>query len=135
MQKLRTMAGNLSNVYIDMANVEFIEAVKMEMGENSNWQYIHEKLSWAKKNRLRIENYMKVVPVSFAVDGGTMLVHCKNLLESDDNLVAINPKFDKLIEGLRTCTAVEYKVDKQNMMYSDVFDSFRLASKFFGLKR
>jgi hypothetical protein len=107
----------------------------MEIGEDSNWQYIHEKLSWAKKNRLRIENYMKVVPVSFAVDGATMLVHCKNLLESEDNLVAINPKFDKLIEALRTCTAIEYKVDKTNMMYSDVFDSFRLASRFFGLKR
>jgi hypothetical protein len=129
------MVGNLSNVYIDMANVEFIEAVKSELGENTNWQYIHEKLAYCKKNKLKIENYMKVIPVSFATDGATMLVHSKNLIESEDNLVAINPQWNKLVEALRTCTAIEYKVDKQNMMYADVFDSFRLAARFFTLGR
>jgi hypothetical protein len=64
----------LNNVYIDAANVEFIEAVKQDMGENSNWQYIHEKLAWAKKNRLKIENYMKVIPVAFSQEGAKMLV-------------------------------------------------------------
>ena len=52
--EIRNMVGDLSNVYIDMANVEFIEAIKQELGENPNWQYIHEKIAWAKKNRLAI---------------------------------------------------------------------------------
>jgi hypothetical protein len=29
--ELRTMVGNLSNVYIDMANTEFIEAIKWKL--------------------------------------------------------------------------------------------------------
>ena len=133
--EIKNMVGNLSNVYVDMANVEFIEALKQEFGENSNWQYIHDKLAYCKKNKLKVENYMKVVPVSFGIDGATMLVHCKNLIESEDNLIAINPKWTKLIDALRTCTAIEYKVDKQNMMSPDVFDSFRLAARFFTLSK
>jgi hypothetical protein len=42
--EIRNMVGELSNVYIDMANVEFIEAIKQELGEDPNWQYIHKRL-------------------------------------------------------------------------------------------
>ena len=44
---------------------------------------------------------MQVVPVSFALEGASMLSHCKNLLENNDSLVAINSKWDKLISGLK----------------------------------
>ena len=132
---LRRLAGNLSNVYIDMANVEFIEAIKQDFREDSNWQRIHEKLAYCRKNKTRPENFMKVIPVSFGLEGATMLSHCKNLLENDDALIAINPKWNKLIDALRSCKAQDYKVDKQNMLYSDAFDSFRLAMKYFSLER
>jgi hypothetical protein len=118
-----------------MANVEFIEAIKQELGENPNWQYIHEKIAWAKKNRLNISNYMQVVPVSFALEGASMLSHCKNLLENDDSLVAINSKWDKLISGLKGAIAQEYKLNKTETPYPDLVDAFRLACKFFQLKR
>ena len=54
---------------------------------------------------------MKVVPVSFGQEGAAMLSHCKNLLEHEDSLVAINPKFDKLITALRGAVAKEYKLE------------------------
>ncbi|HEU4822426.1 MAG TPA: hypothetical protein VFS97_03285 [Nitrososphaeraceae archaeon] len=59
--ELHTTIG-LDNIYCDGANVEFIEAIKQELGEDSNWQHIHDKIAWAKKDN-DISSYMKVVPV------------------------------------------------------------------------
>ena len=94
--ELKTVVGDLSNVYIDGANTEFIEAVKQELGEDSNWHHIHDKIAWCKKNGLDVSDYMQTVPVSFAQEGASMLSHCKNLLENDDSLVAINSKWEVL---------------------------------------
>ena len=41
-------------------------------------------------------------PVNFAEEHKKMLLHAKMLLEDKHGLVAINPKFDKLITSLRT---------------------------------
>ena len=53
------------------------------------------KLRGAKRTDL-ISDYMQTVPVSFAQEGASMLSHCKNLLENDDSLVAINSKWEVL---------------------------------------
>jgi hypothetical protein len=90
-----------------------------------------------------------------------MLGHCKTILEDDRGKIAINPaKFDKLITALRTAvdndgtldkestsynpdrfdklitalrTAVDNDgvLDKEATSYNDIFDAFRLASKFY----
>ena len=133
--EIKNEVGNLNNIYIDAANVEFIEAVKQDLGEISNWQYIHEKLAWAKKTNSKIENYMKVIPVSFSQEGAKMLVHCRNILDHEDNLIAINPKWDKLITALRGAVSQEYKLVKTESPYSDLTDAFRLALKYFTLER
>jgi hypothetical protein len=133
--EIKNMIGVLSNVYIDAANTEFIEAVKQELGENPNWHYIHEKIAWAKKNRLNVSDYMQVVPVSFSQEGASMLSHCKNLIENEDSLIAINPEYDKLISGLKGAIAQEYKLNKSETPYPDLVDAFRLACKFFELKK
>jgi hypothetical protein len=78
---------------------------------------------------------MKVVPVSFAQEGPSMLVHCKSLLENEDSLVAINSQYDKLITGLRGAVAVEYKLNKNETPYPDLVDAQRLAMKFFKLRK
>ena len=67
---------------------------------------------------------MQVVPVSFAQEGATMLAHCKNLLEHEDNLVAINPKWEKLVTALRSSTAQEYNMDKEQSHFSDIMDAY-----------
>jgi hypothetical protein len=56
--EIRNLVGTLTNTLIDSANVEFIEAVKMELGEDSNWQRIHDKISWCKKLGLNICDYI-----------------------------------------------------------------------------
>jgi hypothetical protein len=44
----------LDNVYIDAINTEFIEAVKQELGEDSNWHRIHDKINHCRKEGLNI---------------------------------------------------------------------------------
>ena len=136
--EIQNMVGGkqaLDNVYIDAVNTEFIEAVKQELGEDSNWSRVHEKILHCRKEGLNLSDYMRVVPVSFAQEGASMLTHCKNLLEHEDNLVAINPQFDKLITALRGAMAKEYKLDKNESPFNDLTDSFRLACKFFSLEK
>jgi hypothetical protein len=78
---------------------------------------------------------MKVVPVPFSTEGKNMLIHTKELLEFDDTIIAINPKFDKLITLLRTALS-DYlgKLDKEGTSYDNVLDAFRLSLQMFKLK-
>jgi hypothetical protein len=134
--EIQNMVGGkqaLDNVYVDAVNVEFIEAVKQELGEDSNWHRIHETMARSRREGLNISNMMRVVPISFAQEGPSMLAHCKNLLEHEDNLIAINP--DKLVTALRGAVAKECKLDKQESPFNDLTDSFRLACKFFSLEK
>ena len=56
--------------------------------------------------------------------------HTKELLEYERPLVAINPKFDKLITSLRTAISDDLgKLDKEATSYDNVLDAFRLAIK------
>ncbi len=71
---------------------------------------------------------MFIIPVSFAQEHKKMLLHAKMLLEDQRGLVAINPKFDKLITSLRTAVEKgEGTLDKEATSYNDIFDAFRLA--------
>jgi hypothetical protein len=132
---VRNLVGSLDNVYIDAVNVEFIEAVKQDFNENTNWQYIHDTLAKYKKMNLRVETVMKVVPVSFGQEGPSMLVHVKNLLDHEDGLLSINPKYEELISALKGAVSVEYKLDKSESVFSDLTDAFRLAAKYFKLEK
>jgi hypothetical protein len=134
--EIKTLVGELSNVYIDMANVEYIEAVKQELGDDTNWQRIHDTLKRYRDMNLRIEDSsMKCIPVSFSQEGASMLTHCKNLLEHEESIIAINPKYEALITSLRGGKAQEYKLNKTETPYSDLMDAFRLAAKYFRLEK
>ena len=74
---------------------------------------------------------MIVVPVPFSTMGGQMLQHTKSLLEDPDNLIAIHKSFDKLLTGLRTAVATEYKLNKEETSYDDIVDAFRLSLQFY----
>jgi hypothetical protein len=133
---IRNMVGSLDNVYIDMANTEFVKDVKEDMGDNTDWQYIHETLlKYKKMKSARVEDVMKVVPVSFREDGASMLVHVKNLLDHEDGLIAINPKYIQLITALKGAVSVEYKIVKSESPLNDLTDAFRLACRYFHLEK
>ena len=54
------------------------------------------------------------------------------LLEKDGGHIAINPdRFDKLIIALGTAVDNDETLDKEATSYSDIFDAFRLAMKFY----
>jgi hypothetical protein len=67
-----------------------------------------------------------VIPVTFNKEHKHMLAHCKEMLEYQNGMVAIHPRYHKLITSLRT--AVEKgdgSLDKEATSHDDLFDSFR----------
>jgi hypothetical protein len=134
---LSTVYGLISKyqvdkIYIDGANPSFIKSLKIQIGEDADYdkvitRYKAEKLgdSWSQN--------MKIVPVNFNKEHKAMLGHCKMILESEGaGRIAINPvKFDKLITALRTAVDVDGTLDKESTSYHDIFDAFRLALKFY----
>jgi hypothetical protein len=122
---------NIDKVYIDGANPSFIKSLKLQIGEEADYdkvtaRYRSEKMSgnWSKD--------MKIVPVNFNSEHKAMLGHCKMLLEHDGGRIAINPyRFDKLITSFRTAVDNDGTLDKEATSYNDIFDAFRLALKFY----
>jgi hypothetical protein len=47
------------------------------------------------------------------------------------SLIAIDKRFDKLITSLRTATAAEYRLQKEETSFNDVLDAFRLSLIFY----
>jgi Terminase RNaseH-like domain len=122
---------NVDKVYIDGANPSFIRSLKLQIGEDADYdkviaRYRSEKLgdNWSQD--------MKIVPVNFNTEQKAMLGHCKMILETDGGSIAINPdRFDKLITALRTAVDNDGTLDKEATSYNDIFDAFRLALKFY----
>jgi hypothetical protein len=120
----------VDKVYIDGANPSFIKSLKLQIGEDADYdkvlaRYRTEGLGDATKD-------MKIVPVNFNKEHKAMLGHCKMILEDDRGKIAINPdKFDKLITSLRTAVDNDGTLDKESTSYNDIFDAFRLALKFY----
>jgi hypothetical protein len=126
---------NVDKVYIDGANPSFIKSLKIQIGEEADYDKVIA--------RYRSEGFgdeaalkdMKIVPVNFNKEHKAMLGHCKMILEQDPGRIAINPdKFDKLITSLRTAVDVDGTLDKESTSYNDTFDAFRLALKFYQFK-
>jgi hypothetical protein len=115
---------DVDKVYIDGANQSFIKSLKLQIGEDADYdkviaRYRSEKLddSWSQN--------VKVVPVNFNTEHKAMLGHCKMILEQDPGKVAINPdKFGKLITALRTAVDIDGTLDKESTFYNDIFDAF-----------
>src|ERR671929_318371 len=121
---------DVNKVYIDGANPSFIRSLKLQIGEEADYdkviaRYRSEGLGDGTQD-------MKIVPVNFNKEHKAMLGHCKMILERDGDRIAINPdKFDKLITALRTAVDNDGTLDKESTSYNDIFDGFRLALKFY----
>ena len=72
---------------------------------------------------------MDIIPVHLSTEHKDRFTHCKIKLEK--GLVAINPRFDKLITALRTAVDNEGTLDKEPTSYDDIFDAYRLALEFY----
>jgi hypothetical protein len=122
--------GKINKIYIDGSNPSFIRALKIQIGEDEEYEEI---IREAKSRKRNYEFSMDVVPVSFSTEHKAMLGNCKMLLERDGGYIAINPKFDKLITSLRTAEENDGVLDKEATSYDDVFDGFSLAMHFYRL--
>jgi hypothetical protein len=111
---------NVDKVYIDGANPSFIKSLKLQIGEDQDYdkviaRYRSEKLgdNWS--------HDMRIVPVNFNSEHKAMLGHCKMILENDGGRIAINPdRFDKLITALRTAVDNDGVLDKEATSYNDI---------------
>jgi len=60
-----------------------------------------------------------------------ILAYCKEMLEYQNGMVAINPKHNKLTIALRTAVENgEGSLDKEATSHDDLFDSFRMSLMF-----
>jgi hypothetical protein len=116
----------VSNVYMDAHNPSFIRSLKIAIGERQDYENeiaFYKRMNWNWRKR------MTVIPISFNKEHQEMLGHAKMILEK--GLLAINPKFDKLITAFRTTIAEENSLDKEATSYDDILDAHQLALKNF----
>jgi terminase large subunit-like protein len=122
----------IDKVYIDGANPSSIKSLKLQVGEDPEYDKVIA--------RHKAEGFpedptkdMMIAPVNFNKEHKAMLGHCKMILEQDpgNEKIAINPIFDKLITALRTAVDNDGTLDKESTSYNDIFDAFRLALKFY----
>jgi hypothetical protein len=126
-----TSKYDVDKVYIDGANPSFIKSLKLQIGEDADYDKV---IATYRSEGLGGDGTtdMKIVPVNFKSEHKAMLGHCKMILEDDRGKIAINPdKFDKLITSLRTAVDIDGTLDKEATSYNDIFDAFRLALKFY----
>ena len=133
--KLTKQLGNIKNIAVDGSNPELIVSLKKKVDERSDWQYIQEKVQYCKKHNLNIAQYMTVVPIVFNTENiNFMASHSKRLLDDSRGLIAINPKFSKLIIALRGAIFTEWKMDKLESPHNDLTDCYMILSRFFIFK-
>jgi hypothetical protein len=120
---------DVDKVYIDGANPSFIKSLKIQIGEDADYDKV---IARYKTEGLGRDDGTKDMRVNFNKEHKAMLGHCKMIFESEDGRIAINSdKFDKLITALRTAVDVDGTLDKESTSYNDIFDAFRLALKFY----
>ena len=134
--RISKLMGNIKNIAVDSSAPELIVSLKKLIGERSDLTYIHEKVQYYKKKNIDIAQCMTVVPIGFNTESRSFMVsHSKKLLDDSRGLIAINPKFSKLITALRGAQFDEtYKLDKDSSPHNDLLDCFQMLTTFFKFK-
>lgn len=114
------------------ANPSFIRTLKDRVDEDTNYE---QQVSYYKKAYPSVYEFlhhnMFLIPVPFSKYHKQMLAHCKEMMEYNNGLMAIHPRFNKPITSLRTAVENgEGNLDKEATSHDDLFDSFRLSLQF-----
>jgi hypothetical protein len=128
--------GNIVNIGVDASQPELITSLKKLIDERHNWSYVQEKVQYCKKHNIDLAQCMIVCPIVFNTESRSyMTSHSKRLLDDSRSLVAINPKFSKLITALRGAIFDETgKLDKDESPHNDLLDTFQMICTFFKFK-
>ena len=113
-------------IYVDGANPSFIKSLKIQLGEDPNYDNV---IAYYKSQKWDWTRNMFVIPVNFSTEHKAMVGHAKLMFEQGN--ISINSKHDKLVTSLRTAIENEGILDKEMTSYDDVLDAFRLALKFY----
>jgi hypothetical protein len=113
----RIKSWGIDSVQVDASSPEFIKLLKKNIGERLDYENVE-------KER---HKFMKIKPIPFGPEGRAMLQNSVILMEK--GLVAIHPRYDKLLTALRTAIAEDYKLDKDRTVCNDAFDAWILALK------
>ena len=123
-----------SRIFVDGANPSFISALKDRVNEDPEYD---KAIAFYKHNYPSVydleflEQNMFVIPVAFNKEHKHMLAHCKEMLEYQNGMIAINPKHTKLVTALRTAVENgEGSLDKEATSHDDLFDAFRMSMQF-----
>ncbi|HET8855902.1 MAG TPA: DEAD/DEAH box helicase family protein [Nitrososphaeraceae archaeon] len=134
--RIRKQMGNIVNIGVDASQPELITSLKKLIDERHNWSYVQEKVQYCKKHNIDLAQCMIVCPIVFNTESRSyMTSHSKRLLDDSRSLVAINPKFSKLITALRGAIFDETgKLDKDESPHNDLLDTFQMICTFFKFK-
>ena len=77
---LHKYGRTINKIYVDGANPSFIKALKLQMGEDEDYDEIIKECK-AKKRDYEMD--MDVVPVNFSMEHKSMLGNVKMLMERD----------------------------------------------------
>ena len=126
-------------IIIDASNVEVYTTLCQLYGQSTSLQYLKEQQLHAKKVNRPLEEYLFVTLVPFSTQHKNLLAHLKRIIEDTDSngtaIVAIHPKFQELVTALRTATATELDLNKNDTVNDDTIDAARLALSYFRFKR
>lgn len=134
--RIRKQMGNVLNIGVDASNPELIVSLKKLIDERYQWQYIQDKVLECKKRNIDIAQRMIVCPIVFNTESRSyMTSHSKRLLDDSRGLIAINPKFTKLITALRGAQFDDTgKLDKEESPFNDTLDCFQMLCTFIKFK-
>jgi hypothetical protein len=129
--------GNVLNIGVDASNPELIASLKKKIGERHDHKYILEKQMYCKKYpSADISRMMVVVPVSFNTESKSIFTaHSKRMLDDPKRIVAINPRFNELIVGLRGAIFDDRgHLDKGSSPNDDIIDAYQILCQFIKYK-
>ena len=126
--------GRSCRIFVDDANPSFIRTLKDRVDADTSYeqQVLYYKKAYPSVYDLEfLQHNMFVIPVPFAKYHKQMLAHCKEMMEYQNGLMAINPVHNKLIIALRTAVENgEGSLDKEATSHDDLFDAFRMSLLF-----
>jgi hypothetical protein len=131
--------GGVQNIYVDASSAVLVSSLKRMFNEPNTEQHMKTTMDNCKKYNIPVESRMFVVPIHFGTLHKILLDNCKWVTEltddSDKATVAIHPKYDKLLTGLRTAQSNEYSLDKTATSFNDIVDAYRMATYWIKRKR
>ena len=137
--QLRKEYGNVLNIAVDATSrQEFCTALKIKVHDFPyRWNMVKDKLNDCKTRNIDPEKRMIVVPIIFSRESKlVMSQHTQNILDNSKQLVAISPRFDKIITSLKGAVFDDQgMLDKEASPNNDTLEAFMMLCQFIKIRQ